>query len=132
MGSNDCLNNYLMPNFPTPSQFKAEHFGDILTFYNLDGRKSCKSPGAKFIYLNIAHMFDEIIANPASYGFTTLDKGCCGIVRNRAHISLVFPMRHLVLTKFEICSCNYSSYEIYLNIAHMFDKIIAKPASYGS
>ncbi|KAH0897619.1 hypothetical protein HID58_047187, partial [Brassica napus] len=57
--------------------------------------------------------------------FTTLDKGCCGIGRNRAHISLVFPMRHLVLTKFEI------SYEIYLNIAHMFDEIIANPASYG-
>ncbi|WZY76627.1 hypothetical protein YC2023_023011 [Brassica napus] len=40
MGSNDCLNSYLiknkkknsylMPNFPTPSQFKAERFGDIL------------------------------------------------------------------------------------------------------
>ncbi|KAH0938344.1 hypothetical protein HID58_005805 [Brassica napus] len=117
MGSNDCLNSYLiknkkknsylMPNFPTPSQFKAERFGDILenlTWTNgmlnaFQGRSepTCssvqhkQSPGAKFIYLDIAHIFDEIIANPASYGFTTLDKGCCGIGRNRGHISLVFP-----------------------------------------
>lgn len=28
MGSNNCLNDYPMPNFPTPSQFKAQHFDE--------------------------------------------------------------------------------------------------------
>ena len=30
MGSNDYLNNYLMPNFPTRNQFNAHQFGDLL------------------------------------------------------------------------------------------------------
>ena len=30
MGSNDYLNNYLMPNFPTRNQYNAQQFGDLL------------------------------------------------------------------------------------------------------
>ncbi|KAF8115394.1 hypothetical protein N665_0027s0010 [Sinapis alba] len=133
MGSNDYLNNYLMPNFPTRNQFNAQQFGDLLRLYNLGGRKfvvaglgrmgcipsilaqgtdgKCSEevnqlvlpfntnvktmisnlnqnlPDAKFIYLDITHMLEDIIANPAIYGVTTLDKGCCGIGRNRGQIT---------------------------------------------
>ncbi|CAN6934962.1 unnamed protein product, partial [Brassica oleracea] len=142
MGSNDYLNNYLMPNFPTRNQFNAHQFGDLLVqqyanhltrLYNLGGRKfivaglgrmgcipsilaqgtdgKCSEevnqlvlpfntnvktmisnlnqnlPAAKFIYIDITHMLEDIIANPAIYGVTTLDKGCCGIGRNRGQIT---------------------------------------------
>ncbi|CAN8235515.1 unnamed protein product [Cochlearia groenlandica] len=142
MGSNDYLNNYLMPNFPTRNQFNGQQFGDLLVqhytnqlnrLYNLGARKfvvaglgrmgcipsilsqgtdgkcsdevnqlvlpfntNVKSmlsnlnqnlPNATFTYLDIARMFEDIVANPSIYGFTTLDKGCCGIGRNRGQIT---------------------------------------------
>lgn len=31
MGSNDYLNNYLMPNYPTRSQYNSRQFADLLT-----------------------------------------------------------------------------------------------------
>lgn len=30
MGSNDYLNNYLMPNYPTRNQFTAQQYADLL------------------------------------------------------------------------------------------------------
>lgn len=30
MGSNDYLNNYLMPNYPTRNQYNAEQYADLL------------------------------------------------------------------------------------------------------
>ena len=30
MGSNDYLNNYLMPNYPTRAQYNAQQFADLL------------------------------------------------------------------------------------------------------
>ena len=30
MGSNDYLNNYLMPNFPTRNQYNGQQFADLL------------------------------------------------------------------------------------------------------
>ncbi|AAF43219.1 GDSL esterase/lipase [Arabidopsis thaliana] len=142
MGSNDYLNNYLMPNFPTRNQYNSQQFGDLLVqhytdqltrLYNLGGRKfvvaglgrmgcipsilaqgndgKCSEevnqlvlpfntnvktmisnlnqnlPDAKFIYLDIAHMFEDIVANQAAYGLTTMDKGCCGIGKNRGQIT---------------------------------------------
>ncbi|XP_056852171.1 GDSL esterase/lipase At1g71691 [Raphanus sativus] len=142
MGSNDYLNNYLMPNFPTRNQYNAQQFGDLLVqqytnqltrLYNLGGRKFIVSglgrmgcipsilaqgtdgkcseevnqlvlpfntnvktmitnlnqnlPDAKFIYLDTANMVQDITTNQAVYGLTTLDKGCCGIGRNRGQIT---------------------------------------------
>lgn len=31
MGNNDYLNNYLMPNYPTRTQYNAPQFADLLT-----------------------------------------------------------------------------------------------------
>ncbi|KAF6152380.1 hypothetical protein GIB67_028422 [Kingdonia uniflora] len=48
MGSNDYLNNYLMPNYPTRSQYNSQQYADLLTqqytrqltsLYNLGARK---------------------------------------------------------------------------------------------
>jgi len=36
MGSNDYLNNYLMPNFPTRNQYNSQQFGDLLVQHYTD------------------------------------------------------------------------------------------------
>uniref|UniRef100_A0A0A0KW73 Zinc finger protein n=2 Tax=Cucumis sativus TaxID=3659 RepID=A0A0A0KW73_CUCSA len=148
MGSNDYLNNYLMPNYPTRSQYNSPQFANLLIqqytqqltrLYNLGGRKfiipgigtmgcipnilarssdgrcseevnqlsrdfnanlrtmisnlNANLPGSRFTYLDISRMNQDILANPAAYGFRVVDRGCCGIGRNRGQITcLPFQM----------------------------------------
>eukprot|EP01018_Ginkgo_biloba_P022952 Gb_30432 [translate_table: standard] len=143
-GSNDFINNYLMPNLYSSSrQYTPQTYTDLLisqyskqlmTLYNLGGRKfvlsavgplgcipsqlamantngSCidsinqqvvlfnaklrslvinlnaNFPGAHFVYGDVYDAFADIINNPASYGFTVTNRGCCGIGRNRGQIT---------------------------------------------
>jgi phospholipase/lecithinase/hemolysin len=128
MGSNDYLNNYLMPNYPTRNRYNGRQFADLLTqeysrqltkLYNLGARKfviaglgvmgcipsilaqspagNCSDsvnklvqpfnenvkamlknfnanqlPGAKFIFIDVAHMFREILTNSPAYGMCLL------------------------------------------------------------
>ncbi|MED6155124.1 hypothetical protein PIB30_002327 [Stylosanthes scabra] len=44
-------------------------------------------PDAKFIYINTYGVFQDIISNPASYGFKVTNAGCCGIGRNNGQIT---------------------------------------------
>ncbi|MED6133534.1 hypothetical protein PIB30_029228 [Stylosanthes scabra] len=44
-------------------------------------------PDAKFIYINTYGVFQDIISNPASYGFRVTNAGCCGIGRNNGQIT---------------------------------------------
>ncbi|KAE8684439.1 GDSL esterase/lipase [Hibiscus syriacus] len=44
-------------------------------------------PGARFIYVDIAHLFEDIVVNAGTYGFSVVDRGCCGIGRNRGQIT---------------------------------------------
>ncbi|KAK8580087.1 hypothetical protein V6N13_143220 [Hibiscus sabdariffa] len=143
MGSNDYLNNYLMPNYPTRDQYDGQQYADLLvqkytqqlrTLYNLGARKfvlaglgrmgcipsilaqsstvggcseevnqlvlpfnanvktmmnnlNAELPGARFIYVDIARLFEDIVANAGTYGFSVMDRGCCGIGRNRGEIT---------------------------------------------
>ncbi|KAG8661090.1 GDSL esterase/lipase At1g71691 [Manihot esculenta] len=43
--------------------------------------------GARFIYIDIARMFRDILANSQAYGFSIVDRGCCGIGRNRGQVT---------------------------------------------
>ncbi|RZC54025.1 hypothetical protein C5167_012879 [Papaver somniferum] len=142
MGSNDYLNNYLLPNYATSRQYNAQQYATFLvqqytrqltTLYNLGARRfiisgvgslgcipsilaqgdgegcsdsvnqliipfntnvktmmnrlNANLPGAKFIYLDIYKMFQNILTNPRAYGFTEVNKGCCGIGRNKGQIT---------------------------------------------
>ncbi|XP_058097654.1 GDSL esterase/lipase At1g71691-like [Magnolia sinica] len=142
MGSNDYLNNYMMPNYVTRNQYNGPQFANLLiqqytrqltSLYNLGARKfaisgvgmlGCtpnilaqipfsrcsdavnklvqpfnnniktmvnnlnrKLPGAKFVYVDVYRMFQDILSNPKQYGFSTIDRGCCGIGRNRGQIT---------------------------------------------
>ncbi|KAL0369163.1 UNVERIFIED_CONTAM: GDSL esterase/lipase [Sesamum calycinum] len=142
MGSNDYLNNYLMPNYDTKYQYNAQQYADLLVqqysqqltrLYNLGARKfviaglglmgcipsilaqssngicseevnqlvlpfntntkaminnlRANLPGARFSYIDIRNMFRDLLANAGSYGFSVLNRGCCGIGRNRGQIT---------------------------------------------
>ncbi|CAN1293875.1 GDSL esterase/lipase At1g71691, partial [Linum perenne] len=142
MGSNDYLNNYLMPNYPTKGQYNGQQYADLLvqqytrqltTLYNLGGRKfviaglgvmgcipsilaqspsglcseevnklvtpfnqnvkvminnfNANLPGAKFIYIDISKMFRDVLTNSGNYGFSVVNRGCCGIGRNAGQIT---------------------------------------------
>ncbi|KAI7745370.1 hypothetical protein M8C21_004465 [Ambrosia artemisiifolia] len=142
MGSNDYLNNYLMPNYPTRNQYDGNQYADLLSqeyttqlkeLYNLGARKfvlaglglmgcipsilaqsttgSCSDdvnqlvlpfnanmktminnlstslPGSKFVFIDVYNMFQDILANARSYGFSVVNRGCCGIGRNRGQIT---------------------------------------------
>ncbi|KAI3890446.1 hypothetical protein MKW92_028237 [Papaver armeniacum] len=142
MGSNDYLNNYLLPNYATSRQYNPQQYATFLvqqytrqltTLYNLGARRfiisgvgslgcipsilaqgdgegcsdsvnqliiqfntnvktmmnrlNANLPGARFIYLDIYKMFQNILTNPRAYGFTEVNKGCCGIGRNKGQIT---------------------------------------------
>ncbi|KAG0487001.1 hypothetical protein HPP92_009096 [Vanilla planifolia] len=141
-GSNDYLNNYLMPNYNTRFQYNGEQFAELLIeqygrqlqgLYNLGARRfmvanvgvlgcipsvlaqnfinHCSAdvnnlvlifngklrtllhnldsnlPGSKFVHIDINGMFNDILENPESYGFSVVNRGCCGIGRNRGQIT---------------------------------------------
>ncbi|XP_015057321.2 GDSL esterase/lipase At1g71691-like [Solanum pennellii] len=147
MGSNDYLNNYLMPNYDTKNHYNPQQYANLLVqhytqqltrLYNLGGRKfviggvglmgcipsilaksnsnvcseevnelilpftnNVKSmltnlnvnlPGSKFIYIDIKNMFQDLLTNYRQYGFSVINRGCCGIGRNRGQITCL-PMQ---------------------------------------
>ncbi|KAK4483921.1 hypothetical protein RD792_011130 [Penstemon davidsonii] len=142
MGSNDYLNNYLMPNYDTKNRYNAQQYADLLSnqysqqlsrLYNLGARKfviaglglmgcipsilaqsnngvcseevnqlvepfntktkavinnlSVNLPGSRFSYIDIHNLFVDLLANARSYGFDVVNRGCCGIGRNRGQIT---------------------------------------------
>ncbi|KAF5479429.1 hypothetical protein F2P56_000249 [Juglans regia] len=48
---------------------------------------SANLPGVRFSYIDVARMFEDIAANARTYGFIVLNRGCCGIGRNRGQIT---------------------------------------------
>ncbi|KAJ4822422.1 hypothetical protein Tsubulata_048179 [Turnera subulata] len=143
-GSNDYINNYLMPsiysssfNYSPPdfANLLLNHYArQLLTLYSLGLRKfllagigplGCipnqrasgqappdrcvdyvnqilgtfneglrslvdqlnKHPGAIFVYGNTYGAVGDILNNPGNYGFSVVDRGCCGIGRNQGQIT---------------------------------------------
>uniref|UniRef100_J3M7A1 Uncharacterized protein n=1 Tax=Oryza brachyantha TaxID=4533 RepID=J3M7A1_ORYBR len=142
MGSNDYLNNYLMPNYNTRNEYNGDQYSTLLVqqytkqltrLYNLGARRfviagvgsmacipnmrarnpanmcspdvddlivpfnskvrsmvntlNVNLPRARFIFVDTYAMISEVLRNPWSYGFSVVDRGCCGIGRNRGMIT---------------------------------------------
>ncbi|CAN0891012.1 GDSL esterase/lipase At1g71250 [Linum grandiflorum] len=143
-GSNDYINNYLMPSIYSSSyNYSPPQFANLLlnryarqlvTLYGLGLRKfliagvgplGCipnqrasgqapadrcvdsvnqmlgtfneglhslvdqlnRQPGAMYAYGNTYAAVGDILNNPATYGFSVVDRGCCGIGRNQGQIT---------------------------------------------
>ncbi|KVH99468.1 Lipase, GDSL [Cynara cardunculus var. scolymus] len=48
---------------------------------------SVNLPGSKFVFIDVHNMFQDILANARFYGFRVVNRGCCGIGRNRGQIT---------------------------------------------
>lgn len=42
---------------------------------------------ARFIYINVYDMFQDLISRPSSFGFRVVNAGCCGVGRNNGQIT---------------------------------------------
>ncbi|CAM0880343.1 unnamed protein product [Alopecurus aequalis] len=49
-------------------------------------------PGATLVFLSAVNSGKDLVANAAAYGFTVLDRGCCGVGRNNGQITCL-PMQ---------------------------------------
>ncbi|CAA6660221.1 unnamed protein product [Spirodela intermedia] len=103
MGSNDYLNNYLLPNYPTRLQYNGDQYADLLVqqfnrqltrLYNLGARRfvltsvgslACiPSILAQNPFSRCNEDVDELVI-PSTHA--VIDRGCCGIGRNRGQIT---------------------------------------------
>uniref|UniRef100_A0ACD5VKW9 Uncharacterized protein n=1 Tax=Avena sativa TaxID=4498 RepID=A0ACD5VKW9_AVESA len=55
-------------------------------------RGGSQTPGARLVFLNAVNSGKDLAANAAAYGFTVLDRGCCGVGRNNGQITCL-PMQ---------------------------------------
>ncbi|BAT87265.1 hypothetical protein LR48_Vigan09g227300 [Vigna angularis] len=44
-------------------------------------------PNAKFTYINVYGIFQDIISNPSSFGFRVVNAGCCRVGRNSGRVT---------------------------------------------
>ncbi|KAK1287781.1 GDSL esterase/lipase [Acorus calamus] len=126
LGSNDYINNYLLPdlyfsshNYTAPDYANllinsytrqlmratgmappgrcVDHVNEIVGHFNnglraLVQQLNTNHPGAIFVYGNSYGVLGDILNNPARYGFTVIDRGCCGIGRNQGEVTCL-PMQ---------------------------------------
>ncbi|KAL9248704.1 GDSL esterase/lipase-like protein, partial [Drosera capensis] len=123
MGSNDYLNNYLMPNYPTRNQYNAQQYAnllvqqyrvDLLRLYNLGARK--------FIIggLGLMGCIPSILAQ-------SMTSSCSQQVND-----LVTPFNANVKTMLNNLNAELpGAHFIYLDIENMFRDILTRPAAYG-
>ncbi|XP_061988034.1 GDSL esterase/lipase At1g71691-like [Rosa rugosa] len=123
MGSNDYLNNYLMPNYNTKNQYNAQQFADLLAqqytqqltrLYNLGARR--------FVIAGVGRMgcIPSILAQSPN--------GTCSEDVNR----LVLPFNANVKTMINNLNTNLpGSRSIYIDIARMFEDVVTNARAYG-
>ncbi|KAM7509372.1 hypothetical protein LguiA_019825 [Lonicera macranthoides] len=124
MGSNDYLNNYLMPNYPTRNQYNGQQYADYLTqqytgqltrLYNLGARKFAIAG------IGVMGCIPSILSQSTS--------GSCSDDVNR----LVEPFNGNIKTMINKLSANLpgSKYS-FIDIHNMFQDILANYRTYGT
>ncbi|XP_038716849.1 GDSL esterase/lipase At1g71250 [Tripterygium wilfordii] len=181
-GSNDYINNYLMPSlYPSSYNYSPPDFANLLlnryarqlvALYSLGLRKfllagigplGCipnqrasgqappdrcvdyvnqilgtfneglrslvdqlnRNPGAIFVYGNTYAVVGDILNNPANFGFSVVDRACCGIGRNQGQITCL---------PYEIPCSNRNQYVFWdaFHPTQAVNAILAQRAFYGS
>ncbi|KAF7129900.1 hypothetical protein RHSIM_Rhsim10G0132600 [Rhododendron simsii] len=82
LGSNDYINNYLVPSmYPTSFLYNPKDYADLLI------QRYARQILAVFVYGNTYGAFGDILNNPTAYGFKVTDRGCCGVGRNEGQVT---------------------------------------------
>ncbi|XP_042493654.1 GDSL esterase/lipase At1g71691-like [Macadamia integrifolia] len=123
MGSNDYLNNYLLPNYPTRNQYNAQQYATLLiqqftrqltSLYNLGGRKFVISG------VGVLGCVPSILAQSPN--------SLCSESVN----GLVLPFNAKVRSLVDNLNANLPGAKfIYLDSYQMFQDIIKSPTQYG-
>ncbi|PSS29029.1 GDSL esterase/lipase [Actinidia chinensis var. chinensis] len=91
VGQIGCSPNALAQNSPD-GRTCVQRFNNANQLFN-DRLKSLVDnlnnnlPNARFIYINAYGIFQDLISNPASFGFRVTNAGCCGVGRNMGQIT---------------------------------------------
>ncbi|KAL5993296.1 hypothetical protein ACLOJK_014220 [Asimina triloba] len=89
VGSLGCIPSVLSQS---PNSRCSDSVDNVVLLFNNNVKTMVNNlntnlPGAKFIHVDIFHMFMDILRNPGQYGFSVVDRGCCGIGRNQGQIT---------------------------------------------
>ncbi|OMO90378.1 Lipase, GDSL [Corchorus capsularis] len=131
VGPLGCMPNQLATGHAPPGKCVA-NVNDMVRIFN----KQLKSlvdqlnadytgTGSIFVFADTYGAFTDILSNPATYGFSATDRGCCGIGRNKGQITCL---------PFSIPCLNRDEY-IFWDAYHptqAFNEIIALKAYSGS
>ncbi|KAJ8759534.1 hypothetical protein K2173_007152 [Erythroxylum novogranatense] len=90
IGPLGCIPNQRASGQAPPDRC-VDYVNQILGTFN-EGLKSLvdqlnKQAGATFLYGNTYAAVGDILNNPATYGFSVVDRACCGIGRNQGQIT---------------------------------------------
>ncbi|KAF0900814.1 hypothetical protein E2562_035311 [Oryza meyeriana var. granulata] len=89
VGSMGCIPNVLAQSVESRCSPEVD---DLVLPFNanvramLDGLNGGLA-GARFVFLDNYGVFKAILGDPAAYGFSVVDRGCCGIGRNSGQVT---------------------------------------------
>ncbi|XP_042493784.1 GDSL esterase/lipase At1g71250-like [Macadamia integrifolia] len=91
IGPLGCIPNQLATGEAPPGRCVA-YVNEIVGLFNVRLRSlvdqlNSNHPGAIFVYANTYGALGDTLNNPATYGFSVVDKGCCGLGRNQGQIT---------------------------------------------
>ncbi|CAI0396596.1 unnamed protein product [Linum tenue] len=89
LGVMGCIPSILAQS---PAGLCSEEVNKLVTPFNQNVKAMINNfnanlPGARFTYIDIAKMFREVLTNSERYGFSVVNRGCCGIGRNAGQIT---------------------------------------------
>nr|GMD72734.1 GDSL esterase/lipase At1g71691-like [Ipomoea batatas] len=123
MGSNDYLNNYLLPNYPTKNQYNAQQYADLLVQnYNQQLTRLYNLGARKFVIAGLGMMgcIPSILAQS--------ETGQCSEAVNE----LVVPFTTNVKTMINNLNTNLpGSRFAYIDVRNMFQDLLKNYAQYG-
>lgn len=105
LGQIGCTPNALAQNSPD-GRTCVQRINDGVQLFNNNLRKLVdyyngnNTSGAKFIYVNTYVIFQDLLDNPSTYGFTVTNAGCCGVGRNNGLITCL-PLQRPCLNRNE-------------------------------
>ncbi|KAJ0972855.1 hypothetical protein J5N97_020814 [Dioscorea zingiberensis] len=95
VGPLGCIPNQRATGIAPPDRC-VQQVNEMVGFFNVGLRNQVEQlnmnhPGAVFVYGNTYGALGDILNNPKTYGFSVVDRACCGIGNNQGQITCL-PM----------------------------------------